>query len=99
MGTGPDVAAFAAERAESVRLLGLFRFVGVSFAFTMNAFLFRLMPEAARYRSDMHIFVPYWIAAAVLFWVTRRSGRAADLADWTSCSSTCRSRSSSGWTS
>jgi adenylate cyclase len=80
VGTGPDVAAFAAERAQSVRLLGLFRFVGVSFAFVLNSFLFRVMPEAARYQSDIRIFAPYWIAAAALFLVTRRSGRAADVA-------------------
>src|SRR5262249_11056932 len=55
-------------------------FIGVSFAFILNALLFRVMPEAARYQSDMRIFTPYWIVAGALFWVTRRSSRAAEVA-------------------
>jgi len=80
VGTGPDVAAFAAERARSVRLLGLFRFIGVSFAFALNAFLYRVMPEAARYQSNVAIFATYWLASAAMFWLTRGPERAADVA-------------------
>jgi len=71
--------ALAAERLRSTRWLGVFRFVGISIAGVLNVLVPWLIPEARPFQSDVRLFTCYWLAAAAVFWATRRSGRAARL--------------------
>jgi adenylate cyclase len=79
---GGDAAserALAAERLRSTRFVGLFRFIGISIAGLVNALLPRLVPAAQVFQSDIALSVAYWLAAALVFWGTRRSRRLAAL--------------------
>jgi adenylate cyclase len=69
--------ALAAERRRSVRVLGVFRFVGITIGGVLNALVPWVIPQGAAYQSDVRLFAGYWVAAAAIFWAARRSGRIA----------------------
>jgi len=72
-------AAIAAERRRSIRFVAWFRFLGISIAFALNELLPHVLPEAHPFQTDVRLYVCYWLAAAVVFWATRRSARMAGL--------------------
>jgi class 3 adenylate cyclase len=71
--------ALAAERQRSIRMLGVFRFVGITIAAVLNSVLPLVIPQGAAYQSDVRLFAGYWLAAAAIFWASRRSGQIARL--------------------
>jgi adenylate cyclase len=71
--------ALAAERLRSIRFVGLFRFVGISIAATLNLLLPRVVPALQVFQSDLRLSGIYWLVATIVFWATRRSPRLAAL--------------------
>ena len=69
--------ALAAERLRSARVLGLLRFVGITIASALNLLLPGVMHETRALQADVRLFAYYWLAAAAVFWVTRRSRQIA----------------------
>ena len=71
--------AIAAERLRSIRVVGLFRFVGISIAGALNLLLPLVVPAMQAYQSDLRRYAAYWLIATAVFWATRRSSRLAAL--------------------
>ena len=71
--------ALEGERLRSSRIIASNRFVGISIAFVFNWLLPVLWPAAARYQASIPLFAAYWLVAAGLFLVGRRSDRVARL--------------------
>jgi adenylate cyclase len=72
--------AIRAERLRSIRFLGVFRFVGIAIAFTLNLLVARFIPAALRYQTDVRLFACYLAVASIVFWLTRRPGLAERVA-------------------
>jgi adenylate cyclase len=79
VGTEPFRRALEAERLASVRRLGILRFVGISIALSLNLAVPVLFPAGASYQGDLAVSVCYWLAAAGVFWASRRSPAVARL--------------------
>ena len=58
-------------------MLGVFRFVGITIAGVLNSVVPWVIPAGAAYQSDVRLFACYWVAAGLVFWAARRSGRIA----------------------
>ena len=67
--------AIAAERLRSIRVVGLFRFVGISIAGALNLLLPLVVPAAQAYQGDLRLYAAYWLIATAVFRATRRSRR------------------------
>ena len=69
--------ALAAEQLRSSRVLAGMRFIGISFAFVLNAILPRVTSTGGAFATSDVMFGVYWLASAALYLTVRRSERVA----------------------